>query len=1692
VNDPSPQTSDDIRARLLAARRDLVDIGGRTRLLNTNLGAAGLIRIVGELADEMHRRLVVDGRPMIFEPDEGDRGSGKSAAPSMTAPVQVPVDDAESAVADEVDKRDLEPGTVLFGDDEPPSVGGDEEEASAPPRADDAVEVGAESDDDGPLSHQIDDRLQTELTAEVLDRRLLKLSYDARTAQEEQGVNLLHLAVGFLRWREEDRDGALRVAPLLLIPVQLERLGAGTRFRVAHLDDEIVGNVSLQERLRGAFGIELPMPEDQDELVPSAYMARVAKAIEGREGWEVIRDDAALGLYSFAGFLMWRDLDPARWPEGRSPDAHPLVEALLGGRCPGQPPSICDDDEPLDTLLPPERCLHVLDADSSQAIAIAEVVHNRRSMVIQGPPGTGKSQTIANIIAGAIAEGRRVLFIAEKRAALEVVQRRLDGLGLGVACLELHSTRANRRAVLQAIDETLQLGRPRSPDRESQIERLRDTVARLNSQAQRLHARDEVSGCTLHAIIGEVVRLQTLGHTWRRLRLDGAELWDQATRRRMVELVRTLADQVRRIGVPDAHPWRGVGLDALLPTDLPRVREAIASARAAVADAMGAVAPTVDALAGAAVPAESLDALAQLVALARHLAARPNGASSVDAETWELHGPTIDAALDRFIRHRAARDRLEPLLAPGAAAQPIGALRADLAATSRSPLRWLRPRWWSARRRLREMLAPRADIVDPLVLIDQVVAMQSLAQAIAADEPLLARAFGGLWIGERSEPAALDAVRRWIAAGRSAKLPADPLRLADVRIDGEAVRTVEDALQRPVDALAALGDALVFDWKLGFGAETPGAVAIAALRQRLDAWSASSPAESAVALEGWIGWRRHRDEAIAAGLAGAVLALSGGIIGPEEIEPQLLVNMHEALMKRIDPNGEVIRSDGSERERLRDEFAQLDRQRIALARAEVALAHFERLPSPGDVLGQMAIIRREIVKRRRHLPIRRLLAEAGESIQRIRPVFMMSPPSVAQFLEPGRLEFDLVLMDEASQVRPVEALGAVARLAPDGQVVVVGDDRQLPPTAFFRAMAEDDATVDDDGALEAVRDVESVLGLCVAAGLPSRMLRWHYRSEHHSLIAVSNRAFYDSRLYVIPSPQERDDERGLMFRHLPETAYDRGGTGTNRGEAEAVAEMVIRHAQRWPELTLGVATFSVRQRDAVLECLERSRRERPELESFFGEGGAEPFFVKNLENIQGDERDVILISVGYGRTAEGYLTMNFGPVSQDGGQRRLNVLITRARRRCVVFSSLTDDDIDLSRATGLGPQALKMFLRYARVGELDVGLPTGRDFGSEFERQVALALSSLGWTVEAQVGVAGFFVDLAVRDPERPGRFLLGIECDGAAYHSARWARDRDRLRQAVLEARGWTIHRIWSTDWFRRRDAELARLVAALGDRVARARREDASAAEVAVAADRVDGAQTPSEDGQSAEGAEDRDDGRSVSGIRTADAPPPIEREARTEVDEPASLTEPYREARVRVPVRTAPQDVAEARLAEIVVDIVRQEGPLHEDEIPRRIAGLWGLRRTGSRIDEVSRHATAIALADHRVIRDGHFLSMALAEATGAPGGVEPAPERTPRRRDASVAAALRRPEALPPSEVRTLLRLIVERHYGIAREDVLAEARRQFGYGALSAPLRAVFEAQLDRILLDGTVEQRGTGLFRPSSDRDRAPRGRVVG
>jgi very-short-patch-repair endonuclease len=1888
--------------RIQQSRRELLDLSARNRLISTPRESSWgrKIEIVDERSDEVFRLLVRERRAMSF-----------------------------LAGAQEDEQDGISSSGLAQPDDESGANG-------------------------APDPRHTDLRLQTRLTSERLQSRLLDMYYDAQTYEQEQGVSILYLAMGFLKWHESDASDKARFAPLMLVPVELERPSAASRFHLRFREDDVTTNLSLQAKLKDEFGIALPDIPEMEEIQPESYLNAVAQAVDGHSRWQVLRDDMILWFFSFAKYLMYRDLDPANWPTHSPLESNPTLSSLLGEGFVAEPALCCENDK-IDSLISAADMVHVTEADSSQAVVIEEV-RRRRNLVVQGPPGTGKSQTIANLIGIAVASGKKVLFVAEKMAALEVVQGRLERLGLGAICLELHSHKANKKLVLDELARTLSLGRPRLQLSAEHLDRLQAAIRRLNRHSEFMNTPIAPSAPTPFQIIGRLTCLYRRGAEPSNLELAGMETWSMSEFRERCSDVEDLQTHLATIGPPVDHPWCGVNrAEPILHPEHNQLREKLSDAVAFLTQLSERVtefaelleipqdqdcnlkeaqrlaqfairlvnSPPMDvtrivdpawenraaAIAGlveqgrvlaetsyyeqhrlleglrvclarvgpasehpyrgmirsspldaeesrllfARIP-KTIDSLASILKGAGdlerslHIGPRPD-ASLKDIEqlaelaTNVLKAPRMDRRQLAHTIWDTSRDQLSNIVNQGrtladmqielgekisevAWHTELSATRRHIAGYGDSFLRIFNPKYREALATFKGVLkgkAPRK-LHDRLKLIDAVISAQAVSRSLDADGPVSQSGrdgFGIEWQGSRSDWANLGEILAWDDACRNARLThnhrtvlmaleqpepcrdalkaltmnlrpsiddleaifrvlqldcseaigVDNVLLVPVRILVDRLRAWQDrpegafewidyqasrcrldaagmgdvasaihescltvdaalndlqfkfhqALERDVavnrrdrreggssyreyssiaePGFAGLGrDAFGSQWKgflsdwsaleavVKWDSECRGAslawnhryhlsrldsvdrvrpslrsfVAafnrITELLQPLfsslqfnivEAFARSSQSRIPIrdllcrlqrwqgdpeGLPRWIGYQIRRKRLKVNGLEGLVDGLHEGRICIGAAVEQLQVCYYQMLVRNIfKDNAQISEFDGQTYEQWVKEFRDLDQARIEMARGEVAVAHYDGIPR-NAIGGEMAVVRREIEKKRRHKPIRQLLKDAGTAILAIKPVFMMSPISVAQFLESGALTFDLLIIDEASQVHPVDAFGAMARAR---QVVVVGDDKQLPPTRFFRTMLDEGAEDPDDGINAG--DLESILGLCIAQGMSQRMLRWHYRSRHHSLIAVSNREFYENHLCVVPSPTTITSMHGLHFRLVKGGVYDRGNSATNPVEAKEIANAVIDHAKQHPNKSLAVGTFSVAQRDAIRGELELLLREHVELSAYFSPGRPEPFFVKNLENIQGDERDVIFISVGYARDSSGYMAMNFGPLSSQGGERRLNVLISRARERCEVFSSITADDIDLQRAKSRGAAAFKTFLRYAATGDLDAQSPTGGDYGSDFENQVAIALEERGYEVHRQVGTVGFIIDLAVIDSERPGRYLLGIECDGATYHSSRSARDRDRLRELVLRDRGWRIHRVWSTDWFHRSCEQLQKIIDAI----------------------------------QSAERDAHADEELNSTSEQFAIDPTisEVDRTNSNEVEEPIESASvawivPYVEANLDVPRGTPIHESKLSELTRIVVGVVAVEGPIHSDEVARRVTSLWGLQRTGARIAEAISRALQSAIDQGLVQAQSEFFTHK--DQITIPV----------RRRTDANSASLKKPEMISPSEMRqTMLHLMAE-NVGVRRDEIPLMVAKALGFGATGAKLKHAIESELERMLKESLLVFRDEKLF----------------
>lgn len=1574
----------EIKKKLAASRKDLLDIGLRNSMINFRTSAKSLT-IVDERSEETLKILYRQSKAMTFAAMPAKKL--KQAVKSIAEDNEVDQDETTLALLHELDEVDW--SDVVASDGGPEAA-----------------------------QRHTDTKLQTALSEERLFLSLLKIHTEAETYIQEQGVNVLFVALGFMHWYEADSSDKVRKAPLLLVPVSLKRGGTKDAYRLEYTGDELIQNLSLAARLKTEFALDLPQyakdpAGDAEESPPlSAFFAAVADCIGKQKRWKVVPDEIHLGFFSFGKYLMFNDLDHGIWPDDKQPSGHPVLSRLLGDGFTDEGPVVADGAH-LDGVIAPGEVKFVRDADSSQTLAILEA-RGGRNLVIQGPPGTGKSQTITNIIAELIWGGKTVLFVAEKMAALEVVKRRLDENHLGDAVLELHSHKATKQSVLKELGRTLDQGQPLAPDGTSDLRALQSARDELNAYCDAVNAPVAASTIPFIKALGHYLRLKRERPGLTVWPFNFMKTWsqrDHATRREKLDEV---SRHVKDSGRPSLNPFWGSSRSVFSPVEQARLNESLESTLKLLDQLVGAS----DQLAARLClrcPITLADVSVVCRAAKRAAEAPRLQGVNLTTEDWQSRRDAIRTLLAAGKGMTEARREFDEVLIHQAWDQEVLVVREHFATYGNKWWRILSGKYRQSKARLQglsKVSLPKDDTYC-LSLIDGILEHQRHKAIYAQHATLGTALFGVQWIHEQSDWEVLSRLSTWI------------FRLYDDLGKGEIPSGILDFLAGHSDA-SGLGDSIAaIERDTAFLSEHVGgivealqingvikqndlmALPLGELRAGLSQWQSAIPRL----------YQQVRFNQLAADMAAMGLSFICDQVAHWESDAEDLLHTFDyswyaGLVEHGYATSPVLaRFDNIKQTHLIERFRQLDHLSLGHAQADLAKAIWDRQPGINQP-GEMAVIRNELNKKRRHIPIRQLIDQAGRAIQAIKPVFMMSPMSIANFLPPGKVEFDVVIFDEASQVKAVDAFGALLR---GRQAIVVGDTRQMPPTDFFGR--EVDLEEEDN----VTSDIESVLSMFRARGAQERYLSWHYRSRHESLIAVSNVEFYDRKLVIFPSSGTNPHAQGLRLHHLPDAIYDRGRTRTNREEAKRVAQAVIEHATERPGLSLGVVAFSVAQRDLIQVEVELLRRKHPELDSYFSDRHPnEPFFVKNLENVQGDERDAIFISIGYGRNESGRIAKEFGPVNRDGGERRLNVLISRAKLKMDVFCNFRADDLELDANAGHGVRALKHFLKYAETGQLDIPKETGREADSPFELEVMHALKERGYSIELQVGTAGYFIDLAVKDPDKPGRYVLAIECDGASYHSSRSARDRDRLRQGVLESLGWRFHRIWSTDWFRDAGREIERTIGAI------------EAARTAVQAN-----QPPAES------------------IKRVSAP----KISRASTDEDSAFAAMhYKKARL------APWKYSDALheapleyLVDMIAEVAKVEAPVHEADVTRRLMESFGVTRAGSRIaDTVSR-----ALKDGSQNGRYHY----------ADGFVYADKSRTAAVRNRSeLTPAEKKIEFISPEEIDVALADVIRNGFSIDQDAAISGALDLLGFGRATTNIATSMRSRIAVLLRKGVIRR----------------------
>ncbi|MEU1228369.1 DUF3320 domain-containing protein [Streptomyces sp. NPDC005828] len=1537
--------------------------------------------------------------------------------------------------------------------------------------------------------------LLTQKTTQAgLDSALYQLRSKSNQMFNDYGLWVLWLGIGMLNWCE---DGAYEssAAPLVLVPVELRREESSRRYRLRLADSqERMHNPALAVKME-YLGVDWSPVGDTDVTDLPAVLSAARKVAAGLDGWSV-DERMVLGLFASHRESMYQDLlqNEARIL------AHPLVRAVALGPDAGLPDDVIGFEPPeldrIDEVQLPETSPMVLDADASQRQCIAAVL-DKRSFVMSGPPGTGKSQTITNMIAALMHAGRSVLFVSEKAAALDVVRNRLRSVGLGDFVLTLHSGDTSKKAVATELARVLTTEARVTGAAQHELEQARQLRMELSAHSAAMNAPREPLQRTLHQVLGRLVRLDRADVPQLPLSTQNDTVVRGLSAGSLGEVV-DAAQAISRAWRPAAQgaafAWRGlVG----------------SSAHAVVSDAAGALTALSAAIDRRpfAASQENPGSVRELRQLVRTLSTKLPHAPQAPANGQlpedigaELHQLADLFGMPRDSGLEAAFALCELADLTSAECRPLrgwfdsaGLTQAHAAAAE-------------FRAAIAAEAAARATAED--LFGDQVLRepeLHELADRFSAQHRGLFSRFSAQFKADRAAAAALTVSGTWdksvgarldeAVAWRDAYDEVARLAEQHLMLLGPYVPRTEEAVAA-LDAALATADRIAV---LTRGADRAGLAALqlahdadrdrlaslladnvrralgdwcAAAAQRADRWEAASaallalfdPARSAQLSPSLLGSFDQAREVIA--------ALADDVRGPEEwrvyrdglgvlarhgaddlvaaaaerdLDPQQLPDVVEQALLRAWADGVLASDDRLRTTRAEDldarvaDFQEADRRLIAAAGKSVIEACNTRRPRRFGS-GAGAVITREAEKKTRHMPVRELLGKTREVVQAVKPCFMMSPLTVSQML-PTDFTFDVVVFDEASQVRPGDAINSIYR---GRTLVVAGDEKQLPPTSFFDSSVEDDS---DDYAEDVPDSFESLLHACKAGAMQELPLRWHYRSRHENLITFSNREFYQNSMITFPGAQEDGNDVGVAFFRA-DGVYDRGGRRTNQAEAEFVAQRVLHHFDTRPGLTLGVVALSQAQASAIDLAVQQARLSRPDLEHCFTEDRLDGFFIKNLESVQGDERDVMIMSVGYGPDEHGKLGLNFGPINKGGGWRRLNVAVTRARHRMEVVASFRGGS--LADSANESVRHLKRYLEYAESGPSVLAqelVSSDAEPDSPFEESVLEVLRGWGYAVQPQVGVAGYRIDIGLRHPALPGAYALGVECDGAMYHSSKAARDRDRLREQVLNGLGWRLYRIWGTDWYRGRAAAELRLREAVEHAIAQGPLKRGTPV-------------TPSDPG-AVDGPDDGPEpvrGNPGSTVDAARGPAPTSPPAA-----PAQLDVEYERVPVdtqverewSAPYRTrwisagSPYELhtpeATPALRKVLTGIIEVEGPIHEDLLVQRAREAWGLSKAGSRVRPAIVQVAQALVRSKAVSSDGPFYDVQH--------------RTTFRARTPGAGEAARKVLHVAPAERRLALSELAAECPGMSAEELMKQACEFFGWRRLGSDIRATLTADI---------------------------------
>lgn len=1383
------------------------------------------------------------------------------------------------------------------------------------------------------------EEIETNQDIKDMQKTLRNLRNKAKIAIEEQGINVLFLAFGFLEWSESKDSSQFLRSPLILVPVSLSVESISSPYILSLHEDEIILNPTLQYKLENDFGIVLPEFNEENEL--SEYFEEIRKLVS-RNKWQII-EDTGLSLFSFLKINMYNDLSKYKDRIAKNP----IVRAISGE--PLEFSHITDELQNYDFDLnnKPKDVFQVVDADSSQQDAIL-FAKKGISFVLQGPPGTGKSQTITNIISECLADGKKILFVSEKMAALDVVYRRLTSAGLNDFCLVMHSHKANKKNIMEQLEYLLKLAKNKAELNDEtylKLEMLEKDREKLNRYTNELFQKVEPLGKSIYQVNGIIANLSQYKDVV--FPIEDIDNTDLSKYNRYIYSLQELKNCIGKMSYGhNDNPWRNTKIKILtnelrhdigakmtkLIEKLGYYRQEFKNIKNSVFlnlhESYSTMHETIEifkiAKKSPIIPVNWIlgneikqlfteisecEILKKSFLLKREdLSERYTRLTSLDSnlnlsriDSLQLHNDIQEEILqlEEYLKkditfsnidllgdyEKLILEKIQALekynIIKQAKEKILNSFEKEIFNIEYMPIlgryrnysaifKYFNSSYWSDKKQLRSLyknmslkfnddialstlnlLKEMSDAkdwfkencsclkkifskdfnyenlnfenmerklsiyVELKESIFDLKKMHEISLQFYKREDVLKQNYSFLYCGLDTSWEGIRDALTWGIDFRKlvGEKNINEEFVEKICSDKGIVEICKINEQQIINFIEDIDIELEWVSELFDNADTFKEMEISKLIERLE-----SCRNGLFLLEEWIDFRNAKNSCQKDGLGEYVKKIEEENIDPNCILPIFKKRFFRLWLDAVLPSyPSVLNFRRVNQENTINSFATLDKMQLEIAKARIKEKLINRLPSfehftnGGD---ERSILQHEFGKRRKIMSIRKLFKKIPNLLPSLKPCLMMSPLSVSLFLEAETYQFDIVIFDEASQVCTENAIGAISR---GKQVIIAGDSKQLPPTNFFGAsLSESDYDIDDDD-LDDGYAYESILD--EAKMLPERTLSWHYRSKHEHLIAFSNAKIYKNNLITFPSNFDKVRDNGVEYEYVKEGFYDRGGKKGNVIEAKRVAEIVFEHFRNYPNRSIGVIAFGEVQQEAIDTAIRKMRMENQTFENFFNEDKEEPFFVKNLENVQGDERDTIIFSIGYAKDINGVFRMNFGPLSKSGGERRLNVAITRAKFNVKLVGSILPTDINIDKITSDGPKLLRAYIDFAINGMESIERENIAsdiiEHDSPFEKAVYDFLENKGYKLKTQVGCSGYRIDMAVKHPDLSGIYVIGIECDGATYHSARTARERDRLRQDVLEQMGWKIYRIWSTDWIKDPATEGMKLVEAIEEAI-------------------------------------------------------------------------------------------------------------------------------------------------------------------------------------------------------------------------------------------------------------------------------------